>query len=509
MADSLPGGAVAIAEDLPASIARYRILCELGSGGMATVYLGRAVGLGRFERLVAIKMIHPHLCRQRGFVELFLNEARIAAAIHHPNVVAVHDIDMHGGRHYFAMDYVSGETLGEVLNVAWRGGEGSFPVELGAHIVVSAADGLHAAHELEDAEGRRLDAVHRDVAPQNIMVRYDGIVRVIDFGIAKALDRSGATRPGTWRGTPAYMAPEQVRGRPMDRRVDVFGLGVVLWELCVGERLFKLETELGTVARILHMAVPPPSSRRSSVPSAVDAIVMRALERDPEARYPTARALADDLRAFAASSGCAASAGDLARFQKSLFAARYEKRLAMERHASARIVPARVEGIRDDEPKTRELRITQAPEAEPIDDPAIAREMLEPVRSGRRRPTKRVPTMWCKCFHVDVGIRRGCERRRRLRNRFVVDARIRPHTLVVHPGRGDPVVVREEAPVDAALRVTAPEHDSEHPPRDVDRDRGVAPSRFAPLADHSNPREGATQRPQKGAKPDSFEGSDL
>src|SRR5688572_5161089 len=237
---------------LPEKIGRYTILCELGIGGMATVYLGRSGGVGDFQRLFAIKMIHDNLCEIPEFVSLFLNEARIAARIHHPHVAAVYDIDIEDGRYYLSMDYISGETLQLALQMTWNN-DLPFPLEIAAHVVACAADGLHAAHELRDDEGDPLGVVHRDVAPQNIILGYDGIVRVMDFGIAKALDRVSLTDPGTLRGSVPYMAPEQVNRQTIDRRSDIFALGVVLWETTVGKRLFQHRTAIGTIARILGM----------------------------------------------------------------------------------------------------------------------------------------------------------------------------------------------------------------------------------------------------------------
>ncbi|MEQ9495698.1 MAG: protein kinase [Deltaproteobacteria bacterium] len=317
---------------LPKKIGRYRVLCELGTGSMASLYLGRAGGLGGFERLFALKVVHPHLCRKPAFIDMFLNEARIAASVHHPNVVPVYEIDVDDGQYFLAMDYVSGETLALLLRSTWHA-QRDLPMRFAAHIVASAAEGLHAAHELTDAEGASRNVVHRDVAPQNIMIGYDGIVRVTDFGIAKAMDSVSQTKPGVLKGTVAYMSPEQVRGQELDRRVDVFALGVLLWEATLGLRLFKDKTELRTAGRILRMAPPPPTSMHDDYPEALEHIVMKALAKDSDERYPTARALSEDLFAYLATEE-RVTASEMEKFLGEVFSKRLEQRRALERDAA-------------------------------------------------------------------------------------------------------------------------------------------------------------------------------
>lgn len=324
--------AIARPAGLPKKIGRYRVLCELGTGSMASLYLGRAGGLGGFERLFALKVVHPHLCRKPAFIDMFLNEARIAASVHHPNVVPVYEIDVDDGQYFLAMDYVSGETLALLLRSTWHA-QRNLPMRFAAHIVASAAEGLHAAHELTDAEGASRNVVHRDVAPQNIMIGYDGIVRVTDFGIAKAMDSVSQTKPGVLKGTVAYMSPEQVRGQELDRRVDVFALGVLLWEATLGLRLFKDKTELRTAGRILRMAPPPPTSMHDDYPEALEHIVMKALAKDRDERYPTARALSEDLFAYLATEE-RVTASEMEKFLGEVFSKRLEQRRALERDAA-------------------------------------------------------------------------------------------------------------------------------------------------------------------------------
>lgn len=283
-------------EGVPATIAGRRVIGELGRGAMATIYLAEDPR-AETGSLLALKLIHAHLADQPEFLDLFSTEARIAARVRHPNVVAVHELGHHADRPCLCMEYVRGETLFALLERTWNEGR-ALPPLIGAEIVRQAALGLHAAHELQDASGRPLHVIHRDVGPHNLLVGYDGVVKVTDFGVAKAMDRSMGTQPGVFRGTLPFLSPEAVRGEPLDRRSDLFSLGVVLYEATVGQRLFKHKTAAGTMARILELEVPRPRALRPDYPAPLEAIVLKALERDRERRYPTARALADELEGF-------------------------------------------------------------------------------------------------------------------------------------------------------------------------------------------------------------------
>jgi serine/threonine protein kinase len=298
---------------------------------MATLYLARTSGVGRFERLFAIKVTHDHLSKERGFVEMFMNEARIAAKIQHPNVIPVYEIDHERGRYYMVMDYVSGETLALALKHTWNK-DRPFPLASAAHLIATACEGLHAAHELRGPDGP-LGVVHRDVAPQNLMIGYDGIVRVMDFGIAKALDTVSMTKPGVMKGTIAYMAPEQVKCQPIDRRVDVFALGAILWEASVGMRLFRHKNDVTTAARVVKMQIPPPSTLRKGYPAELERIVMRALQRDKEQRYQTARDMGEDLQEFLHKTGERVTPAVLGAFMLDVFPERARQRRTLELEA--------------------------------------------------------------------------------------------------------------------------------------------------------------------------------
>jgi tRNA A-37 threonylcarbamoyl transferase component Bud32 len=230
-------------------IDRYELVAEIAAGGMATVYLARLSGVGGFQRFVAIKRLHPHLANEREFVEMFLDEARLAAGIHHPNVVPIMEVGASERGYYIVMEYIEGDTLARLLARAASSAE-RLPPDISLRVVIDMLAGLHAAHELRDEMGQPTELVHRDVSPQNVLVGTDGIARITDFGVARASTRLSATRVGQLKGKIAYMAPEQAMGKSdVDRRADVFAAGIVLWEVLAGTRLFKAENEAGTLSR--------------------------------------------------------------------------------------------------------------------------------------------------------------------------------------------------------------------------------------------------------------------
>ena len=275
------------------ALGRYEILERLAAGGMATVYLGRALGVGGFERLVAIKQCHPHLSRDEQFAEMFLQEARLAARIHHPNVVATLDVG-HADDLYIVMDYVEGAPLSRLLETAARSGR-AMPTAIGLRIVIDVLAGLHATHELRGSDGP-LGLVHRDVSPQNIMVGTDGRAQLVDFGLAKATARTAASRDGSLKGKLAYMAPEQFQsGASVTRQVDVWAAGVVAWETLTGERLHAFDSDAETIHSVTSGPCETPSSVANHVPTMLDAPVMRALDRDVARRFTTAAAFSEAI----------------------------------------------------------------------------------------------------------------------------------------------------------------------------------------------------------------------
>ncbi len=278
-------------------IGRYALFEELASGGMATVHMGRLIGPVGFSRTVAIKCLHPYFARDPAFVTMFLDEAMLAARIHHPNVVQTLDIVVLDGEVFLVMDYVLGETLSR-LSQASRETNRGIPPSVATSIMLGVLHGLHAAHEARSDMGEPLNIVHRDVSPQNIMVGSDGVARVLDFGIAKSIGRSQATGEGRIKGKLAYMAPEQAGGT-VTRQVDVYAASVVLWELLAGRRLFEGETPQELLARVVTHDVRRPSLINPSSPRAFDDLVLKGLAIDPANRFQTARDFAGALERVA------------------------------------------------------------------------------------------------------------------------------------------------------------------------------------------------------------------
>lgn len=290
---------------------RYELIGEIASGGMATVFLARLTGFGGFQRLYAIKRLHPHLQSEREFVQMFLDEARLAAGIHHPNVVPILEVGASDSGYYLVMEYIEGETLARLLSGA-AASKQRLPVSIVVRMLIDTLGGLHAAHELRDETGGLAGVVHRDVSPQNVLVGVDGVARITDFGVARAASRLTATGVGQLKGKIAYMAPEQARGEEdLDRRADVFAAGVVLWESLAHRRLFKASSEAATLSRVLNEPMPHLREVAPHVSPAVCDVVMRALDRDREKRIATCAQFADELEAAAVANGEMGSARDL------------------------------------------------------------------------------------------------------------------------------------------------------------------------------------------------------
>ncbi|HET9990006.1 MAG TPA: serine/threonine-protein kinase, partial [Kofleriaceae bacterium] len=281
-----------------ARVGRYELEHPLARGGMAEVFVARLVDDDGFARRVALKRALPELNRDRAFADMFRAEARLAASLAHHNIVAVHDLGEDSDGLFLVMELLHGADVGALLRAA----PAPVPLPIVLAIIGDACAGLHHAHERRGPDGAPLGIVHRDVSPQNLFVTFDGCTKVLDFGIAKAIDRIGdrATRTGTLRGKVPYMSPEQCHGGALDRRTDVFSLGVVLWELVTGERLFggRGESDFEVFKQIAERDAPDPSERRADTPPALARVIGKALARDREARYPTIAAFHDDLEAL-------------------------------------------------------------------------------------------------------------------------------------------------------------------------------------------------------------------
>ena len=273
------------------TIGRYALYAEIASGGMAAVHIGRLLGPVGFARTVAIKRLHPPLAKDPEFVAMFLDEARLAARIRHPNVVSTLDVVATEGELFVVMEYVQGESLARLLR-AVRTDNDLVPPAIAASIIVGVLHGLHAAHEARDERGEPLRIVHRDVSPHNVLVGTDGAAHVIDFGVAKARGRVQVTQQGQIKGKLSYMPSEQLLGNGLDHRADIFAASIVFWEALTGQRLFQGVDDGEIYAKVLLGNIEPPSTYARGLPAAIDAIVMKGLARDREQRYATARDMA-------------------------------------------------------------------------------------------------------------------------------------------------------------------------------------------------------------------------
>ncbi|HEU4731202.1 MAG TPA: protein kinase [Kofleriaceae bacterium] len=304
------------------------VLKHLASGGMADVLLGRSEGIEGFQRHVVLKRIRPEHARDQRFIRMFVDEARVAANLHHQHIVQVHDVGAAAGEYFIAMEYIHGEDVRTILSTASRT-HAHVPLGYAIAIVAAAAAGLHYAHERRGADRRPLGIVHRDISPSNILVGYDGSIKIVDFGIAKAAMRQ-ETRSGALKGKVSYMSPEQCKGEPLDRRSDVYSLGVVLYELATTTRLFKGDNDYLVMDQIVNGRVPAPRLRRPDLPGELSAIIMRAIAPDPERRYGSADELYVALDQFATRNGLMASTSAIAAYMRKQFGERPEPWLELD-----------------------------------------------------------------------------------------------------------------------------------------------------------------------------------
>ncbi|HET6584420.1 MAG TPA: serine/threonine-protein kinase [Nannocystaceae bacterium] len=313
------GGAGVVGDDLTGTtIGPYEVLARLATGGMAELLLAKRTGIEGFQKVVVLKRILPQYANQPDFVEMFLHEARLAATLEHPNVVPVFDIGKAGDDYYFAMAYLHGRDVLAILRELSRRGQ-RLPVVHAIAIAAGIAAGLHHAHERLGFDGEPLGIVHRDVSPANAIVTFDGAVKLVDFGIAKAAAQTNVTRVGVRKGKAAYMSPEQCRGDPLDRRADIWSLGIVLSEMLAMQRAFRADSELAIMHRIVSQDVPPPSRLQPDLLPDLEAIVMRCVHRDPAERWQSALELQRALETFASAHNLAPGAASLGEFLVGLF----------------------------------------------------------------------------------------------------------------------------------------------------------------------------------------------
>jgi serine/threonine protein kinase len=307
----------------------YQVLAKLATGGMAEIFLARGASVAGVERYVVLKRILRERASDATFVQMFLEEARLAAQLNHPHVAQVYDIGKLGDSYFFTMEYVHGETVRALLHRA-RSLRREIPLGNILTVISHAASGLHHAHERIGIDGRPLGIVHRDVSPSNLMISYEGSVKLVDFGVAKAENRASETRSGTVKGKISYLSPEQCRGAPVDRRSDLFSLGIVFWEMLTTERLYRRASDFENMHAIVTEPPPPPSTRRPGLTPEIDGVAMRLLAKNVEERFQTADEVIEALENAAARNNAMMSSSSLSRFLRELFGQRPEPWVDME-----------------------------------------------------------------------------------------------------------------------------------------------------------------------------------
>lgn len=317
-------------DGMPSRFGKYTLIRKLATGGMAELFLAIQKSVAGFEKLLVIKRILPSMNQDRAFIEMLLHEARIAATLSHPNIVQIFDVGQHDGQYFIAMEHVHGEDLRSIVRQMKKKGVLEFPLEHALAIVLGMCAGLSYAHEKHELDGSALNIVHRDISPQNVVVTFTGDVKIVDFGIAKSDTRIGEqTKSGKLKGKVPYMSPEQARGESIDARSDVFSTGVMLFELTTGKRLFKGASEYETLRLICEREYPRPTDVRADYPADLEPIVMKALAKDANERYQSAREMQADIEAFVRRHQIAVSHIALNQFMQGLF----EDKLAMQKEA--------------------------------------------------------------------------------------------------------------------------------------------------------------------------------
>ncbi|KFA93594.1 serine/threonine protein kinase [Archangium violaceum] len=308
----------------PIPFGKYLLLDRINIGGMAEVWRGKMFGAGGFERLVAIKRILPNIAEDDEFISMFIDEAKISVQLNHANIAQIYELGQITNSYFIAMEYIPGRDMRAIFDRCRKKGEPA-PVPLVAYMVSKMCEGLDYAHRKKNNQGQDLNIVHRDISPQNILISFEGEVKVIDFGIAKAAGKATKTQAGILKGKFGYMSPEQIRGMPLDRRSDVFAIGVCLYEMLTGERLFVGDSDFSVLEKVRKAEVAPPSTYNRRIPEALEKIVLKALARDVDERYQYANELGDDLQRFLLTSDSIFGRKDLMQYMKSTFAEDVER----------------------------------------------------------------------------------------------------------------------------------------------------------------------------------------
>jgi serine/threonine-protein kinase len=327
-------------------VGRYRVLSELGRGGMANVYLAVAHGPGGVNKLVVLKALLPELASEPESLSMFLDEARLAAQLNHPNVVQTYEVGREGDRHVMVMEYLEGQSFSAVMKRGDLVGQ-QMSLKLQLRVIMNALEGLNYTHELSAYDGKPLELVHRDISPQNVFVTYDGQVKVLDFGIAKAASSSTHTATGIIKGKLAYMAPEQIVANGIDRRADIYSIGCMLWAAATGRKLWKDTPDVQIMRRVMQGDIPPPQSMNPGCDDELNHIVMKALAWQREERYQTAHELEQDIEAYYERYSGEAKQKDLANYVSGLFSetraelkALIERRLSLSSNEESMSAPA-------------------------------------------------------------------------------------------------------------------------------------------------------------------------
>ncbi|MDA3862665.1 MAG: serine/threonine protein kinase [Deltaproteobacteria bacterium] len=302
----------------PRPFGKYYLLERINVGGMAEVFLAKSFGSDGFEKLVAIKRILPNIAEDEEFIKMFIDEAKISVKLNHPNIAQITDLNQEKGVYYIAMEYVHGKDARSIFEKC-RSSRKPMSLAQACFIIMKVCEGLDYAHNKKDSNGNQIGIVHRDISPQNVLVSYEGDVKIIDFGIAKAAGKASKTQAGILKGKFGYMSPEQVRGLPLDRRSDIFSLGIVLYELLTGERLFVGESDFSTLEKVKNVEILPPSTYNTKIPEQLEQIVLKSLAKNVEERYQNASEMHDELQAFMYTSGEFYSRKDLSSWMKKIF----------------------------------------------------------------------------------------------------------------------------------------------------------------------------------------------
>ncbi len=311
----------------PIPFGKYLLLDRINIGGMAEVWRGKTFGANDFERLVAIKRILPNIAEDEEFITMFIDEAKITVQLTHANIAQIYELGHISTSYFIAMEYIAGKDMRAIFDRCRKKSEPA-PISLTCYVISKACEGLDYAHRKKDGMGRDLSIVHRDISPQNILISYEGEVKVIDFGIAKAAGKASQTQAGILKGKFGYMSPEQIRGLPLDRRSDVFACGVCLYEMLTGERLFVGDSDFSVLEKVRKAEVLPPSTYNRRIPEALEKIVLKALAKDVDDRYQYANEISDDLQRFLITSDSIFSRRDLMQYMKSTFAEEVERERA-------------------------------------------------------------------------------------------------------------------------------------------------------------------------------------